>query len=87
MSDYCAGWMRPALRGVADEPDQVPRLQQFRAAHPTVVIGTDDFGTWQGRIPEESGETVITRHRLCELLDKLAELTGEHRGQASGGTG
>lgn len=46
-----------------------------------MVIGTDEFGTWQGRIPEESGETVITRYRVAELLDKLAELTGEHRGQ------
>jgi hypothetical protein len=71
------GLTRPALRGVADEPDQVPRLQRFRAEHPGVIIGTDEFGNWQGRIPEPTGETVTIRHRLGELLDRLGELTGE----------
>jgi hypothetical protein len=71
------GAIRPALRGVADEPDQVPRLREFRAAHPDVVIGTDGFGNWQGRIPEPNGETVITRYTLKPLLDKLEELTSE----------
>ena len=36
------------------------------------------FGTWQARIPEPDGETVITRYTLRELLDKLDELTTGH---------
>jgi hypothetical protein len=57
----------------------VLRLQAFRTAHPDVVIGDGGFGTIQARIPEPDGETVITRYRLAELLDKLDELTDEHR--------
>jgi hypothetical protein len=79
MSDTYGGLIRPALRGVADEPDQVPRLQRFRAEHRDVIIGTDEFGNWQGRIPEPTGETVTIRCRLSELLDRLDELTGEHQ--------
>lgn len=67
------------LRLVPDEFDQVLRLQAFRTAHPEVVIGDGGFGTIQARIPEPNGEMVITRYRLAELLDKLDELTGEHR--------
>jgi hypothetical protein len=66
------------LRLVPDEFDQVLRLQAFRHAHPEVVIGDGGFGTIQARIPEPNGETVITRYRLAELLDKLDELTDEH---------
>lgn len=75
------------LRLVPDEPDQVARLIRFRAAHPDVILGDGGFGTWQARIPELCGETVITRHTLRELLDKLTELTGEHGGQLDGGQG
>jgi transcriptional regulator with XRE-family HTH domain len=39
------------------------------------------FGTWQARIPEPDGETVITRYTLRELLDKLDELTTGHDGR------
>jgi hypothetical protein len=67
---------RPVLRLVPDEPDQVMRLARFRAEHPAVVIGAGEFGTWQARIPEASSETIIVRHRLAEVLDKLDELTG-----------
>jgi hypothetical protein len=77
VSDF-GGTVRPALRGVADEPDQVPRLQAFRAKHPDVIIGTDEFGNWQARIPEPNGETVTTRYTLQALLGKLHELTAEH---------
>jgi hypothetical protein len=63
---------RAALGLAPDEPDQVPRLRAFRAAHPDVIIGDGGFGTWQARIPEPAGETVITRYRLRELLDELA---------------
>lgn len=75
MSGY-HGTTRPALRMVPDEPDQVVRLQRYRAAHPGVSVAAGQFGTWQALIPEPNGETVITRHRLCDLLDKLDELAG-----------
>ena len=39
-----------------------------------MIIGDGGFGTWQARIPEPDGETVITRYRLVELLDKLDEI-------------
>ncbi len=65
---------RAILGLVPDEPDQVPRLQAFRAAHPEVTIGDGGFGTWQARIPEENGEIVTSRHTLRELLDRLDEL-------------
>ena len=71
---------RPALWMAPDEPDQVLRLMRFRKEHPDVVIGTDESGTWQARIPEPNGETVINRHLLRELLDKLDELTGGQPG-------
>ncbi len=73
MSGSYAGPARLGL--VPDEPDQVARLLEFRAAHPDVIIGSGGFGTWQARIPEENGETVTTRYTLRELLDKLDELT------------
>jgi hypothetical protein len=41
------------------------------------VIEPGQFKTWEARIPEPSGETVIVRHTLRELLDRLAELVGE----------
>jgi hypothetical protein len=46
------GPVRPALRLAVGEPDQVPRLAAFRAAHPDVIVEAGEFGTWQGRIPE-----------------------------------
>ena len=66
----------PGLPLVRDEPGQAARLQQFRADHPGVIVGQYEFGTWQAVIPEPSGETVVTRYTLRELLDKLDELTG-----------
>jgi hypothetical protein len=36
---------RAALGLAPDEPDQVPRLLAFRAAHPDVIIGAGEFGT------------------------------------------
>jgi hypothetical protein len=67
------------LRLGPEEFNQVLRLQAFRDAHPEAVIGEGGFGTIQARIPEPNGETVITRYRLAELLDKLDELTDEHQ--------
>jgi hypothetical protein len=53
-----------------DELDQVPRLARFRDQHPGVLI-REGLGFWQAVIPEPTGETVITRYTLRELLDKL----------------
>jgi len=77
---------RPALRLAAEEPDQVPRLLAFRAAHPGVIIGAGQFGTWQALIPEPHGETFISRYRLRELLDRLDALTAQHQDQPEGST-
>jgi hypothetical protein len=76
MNGAYAGSARLGLGLVPDEPDQVPRLQKFRAEYPDVIIGPGGFGTWQARIPQENGETVTTRYTLRELLDKLGELVG-----------
>jgi hypothetical protein len=61
----------PGLSLVREEPGQATRLQQFRARYPAVIIGPGEFGTWQARIPEPTGETIIVRHRLADVLDKL----------------
>ena len=50
------------------------RLRQIRKEHLDVLVGGGGFGTWQAIIPEENGETVITRYTLRELLDKLGEI-------------
>jgi hypothetical protein len=56
-------------------PEQLRRLDRFRGQYPSVIINrVGGFDFWQAWIPEGSGGTVITRHRLCELLDKLDEL-------------
>jgi hypothetical protein len=63
---------------VVGAADQYPRLQAFRERHPEIVIGTlGRGGPWQARIPEDHGETVVTRYTLRDLLDRLDELTGE----------
>ena len=82
--DY-AGMSWRALRLAREEPDQVLRLQAFRAAHPNVIIGDGGFGVWHARVPEPAGEHVIGRYTLRELLGKLDELTGEHRSQSDSG--
>jgi hypothetical protein len=87
MTGSHVGPVRPALRLVPDEPDQVPRLQEFRVAHPEVIIGEGEFGTWQARIPEPNGETVMTRQLLRELLDKLDFLDAAARGEPPGQAG
>ena len=76
---------RSALRLIREEPNQVLRLQAFRAVYPEVIIGDGGFGVWQARIPEPDGERIISRYTLRELLDKLGELTGGRRGQPNGG--
>ena len=63
---------------------QVARLRRFREQHPDVNIYTG-LEYWQATIPQASGETVITRYCLWELLDKLSTLVEpqqlEHEGQ------
>jgi hypothetical protein len=75
MTEGHAGMSRPVLRLVREEPDQLLRLQAFRAAHPQVIIGDGGFRVWQARIPEPDGERISSRYTLRELLDK----PGEHR--------
>jgi predicted secreted protein len=67
-----------ALRLARQEPSQVLRLHAYRAAHPEVIIGDGGFEVWQARIPEPSGERIISRYTLRELLDSLADFTGDH---------
>ena len=69
------GYIWPELRLVPEEPDQVLRLAGFREQAPSVSI-REGTGYWQAQIPQPAGETIITRYRLRELLDKLDELTG-----------
>jgi hypothetical protein len=59
------------------DADQMPRLTAFRAEHPGVLIGGGGFGTWQALIPEASGETVVVRYTLGELLARLDTLPAE----------
>jgi hypothetical protein len=70
------GSVHPALSLLPDEPDQVLRLNRFRAQHPGIAIRAG-LGYWQALLPEPAGETVITRYELKELLDKLDTLTSQ----------
>jgi len=63
------------VRGEPDYVDQVPRKLAFEKAHPDAVI--DYRGPyWQAVVPEENGETVVTRISLAQLMDKLESLDG-----------
>ena len=60
---------RAVLSLVPDEPDQVPRLEQFRAAHPEVVV------LLKGPMPTAwVWGRKIARHTLRDLLDELEEM-------------
>ena len=60
---------RAALSLVPDEPDQVPRLERFRTAHPEVVV------LLKGPMPTAwVGGRKIARHMLRDLLDELEEI-------------
>ena len=73
---------RAALSLVPDEPDQVPRLERFRAAHPEVVI------LLRGAMPKAwVGGRKIVRQTLRGLLDELEEiLPPERRALSSSGS-
>lgn len=64
---------------VRDEPeyiDQVPRRAAYEAAHPAVeIIYLGPY--WQAIIREGDRQTIITRHSLKGLLDKLEALDAE----------
>ena len=60
---------RAALSLVPDEPDQVPRLDRFRAAHPEVII------LLRATLPRAwVGSRKIERSTLRGLLDELEEI-------------
>lgn len=64
----------PAMvRGEPGYADQVPRRIAYEAAHPDVEIIY--MGPWWQAIIRDGddGLTVITRHGLKQLLDKLEE--------------
>jgi hypothetical protein len=64
------------VRGEPDSVDQVPRRETYEAAHPDVEI-IYLSPSWQAIIPEDDGETIITRPSLGKLLDKLESLDRE----------
>ena len=63
------------MRGEPEYVDQVPRRLAYEAAHPEaeiIHIGPH----WQAIVREENdGKTIITRHSLKQLLDKLESMT------------
>ena len=65
---------RTRLHAAAGEPDEVPRLIEFRRLHPEVDIVL--AGLWRAVIPAPNGETVVCRYQLKALLDKLEEILG-----------
>jgi hypothetical protein len=64
------------VRGEPEYVDQVPRRQAYEAAHLNVeIIYLGPY--WQAIIREDAGQTIITRHALKGLLDKLEALDAE----------
>jgi hypothetical protein len=58
-----------ALSLPPDEPDQVPRLERFRAGHPELII------LLKGPMPTAYvGRRKVQRHTLRDLLDDLEEI-------------
>jgi hypothetical protein len=62
-------------RPTPDEAAQAPRLAWFRKAHSEVTV-LPIGGRWQAIKPEANGETVVTRDKLGDVLDRLSELYG-----------
>jgi hypothetical protein len=70
-----------ALSLVPDEPDQVPRLERFRAAHPEVVFvpPATPRDRWRvvvppGLIPGDGTRTTLGSWDLASLMDQLEEI-------------
>ena len=57
-----------------EDPAVLRCLDAYRRAHPGEMIGAIGRGLWQAVIPEGSGERVITRPGLAELLGVLGSL-------------
>jgi hypothetical protein len=75
-----ARWtVRPAP--VDGHPDQVLRLEQFRAEHPERVIEPGAF--WRARRADNDAQTVVHAH-LRGLLDKLDAITGGQQDESPG---
>ena len=71
-TSWGSGGQMPPPRRTPDDVAELLRLDRYRDAHPEVVIADIGFGAiWQARIPEPRGESVITRHLLRDLLDRL----------------
>jgi len=70
------------LRLVADEYDQVLRLDRFRQDHPAILVGAGN-GWWQAVIPAQDGEIVTGARydRYRQLV--MAALPPGHRGELS----
>ena len=64
------------VRGEPGYVDQVPRRAAYEAAHPNTEISYHG-GWWQAIIREDTGQTIITRYELKQLLDKLESLDTE----------
>lgn len=64
-------------------PEDRVRRQRYQAGHPDVRISSGGVGRWwQAVIPQVSGETVVIRFGLAELLDDL-----EAQGRRAWGAG
>ena len=65
------------VRGEPEYVDQVPRRLAYETAHPHVeIIYIGPY--WQAIVRERNdGKTIITRHSLKALLDKLESLEGQ----------
>ena len=61
------------VRGEPEHIDQVLRRHRYEAAHPNMEI-IYLSPVWQAIIREDAGQTIITRHHLKGLLDKLEAL-------------
>ena len=64
------------VRGEPEYVDPVSRRAAYEAAHPEAeIIYLGPY--WQAIIREGDGQTIITRHSLKGLLDKLETLDRE----------
>jgi hypothetical protein len=64
------------IRGEPDYVDQVPRRLADEKAHPTTeIIYIGPY--WQAILREDTGQTIITRHSLKQLMDKPEAIDAE----------
>jgi hypothetical protein len=79
---------RAALSLVPDEPDQAPRLERFRTAHPEVVFvpPATPHDRWRavvrsGLIRGDGTRTTLGSWDLADLMDQLEEIYPPDGGQ------